>query len=70
MQKLKSYFTLQKNYEVKPLGFGFRSNTLFIVSTVGIGLFTGMFLVLLFFGGEGFDALLLCCWKKGYAREW
>lgn len=35
---------LSRDYNEKPLGLKWRSNTLFIVSTVGIGLFTDLFL--------------------------
>lgn len=37
-------FTFQKDYSKRPYGLEWRSNTLFIVATVGIGLFTDLFL--------------------------
>ncbi|KAI9728208.1 MAG: hypothetical protein M1828_004669 [Chrysothrix sp. TS-e1954] len=42
--RAKQSFTMHHNYSVKPLGFAVRSHTLFIVSTVGMGLFTDLFL--------------------------
>ena len=43
-QKLKSTLTLDHDYEVKPAGLHWRSNTFFIIATVGVGLFTDLFL--------------------------
>ena len=37
-------FSFAKDYSSKPYGLRWRSNTLFIVATVGIGLFTDLFL--------------------------
>lgn len=37
-------FTFQKDYSKRPYGLKWRSNTLFIVATVGIGIFTDLFL--------------------------
>ena len=37
-------FSFVKDYSSKPYGLRWRSNTLFIVATVGIGLFTDLFL--------------------------
>ncbi|TKX24290.1 MFS transporter-like protein 54 [Elsinoe australis] len=42
--KLKSTLQFSKDYSVKPAGLTWRSNTFFIVATVGIGLFTDLFL--------------------------
>ncbi|KAI9652298.1 MAG: hypothetical protein M1831_007084 [Alyxoria varia] len=45
MPSLLSLLPIKKdNYEKKPILFSFRSNTLFIIATVGIGLFTDLFL--------------------------
>ena len=41
---MKQVFSRDHDYNVKPLGFTVRSHTLFIVSTVGMGLFTDLFL--------------------------
>ncbi len=43
-RRLKGTLTLQDDYTIKPLGFRWRSSTLFIVSTVGIALFIDLFL--------------------------
>ncbi|KXT09002.1 hypothetical protein AC579_72 [Pseudocercospora musae] len=43
-QKLLNTLQLSKDYTVKPAGLNWRSNTFFIVATVGIGLFTDLFL--------------------------
>ncbi|KAF2148916.1 MFS general substrate transporter [Myriangium duriaei CBS 260.36] len=42
--KLKSTLQITHDYSVKPAGLEWRSNTFFIVATVGIGLFTDLFL--------------------------
>ncbi|EME78875.1 uncharacterized protein MYCFIDRAFT_43551 [Pseudocercospora fijiensis CIRAD86] len=42
--KLLNTLQLSKDYNVKPAGLTWRSNTFFIVATVGIGLFTDTFL--------------------------
>ena len=43
-KKMLNTFQFSKDYSVKPWGLRWRSNTLFIVATVGIGLFTDLFL--------------------------
>ncbi|KAI4777626.1 MFS transporter-like protein, partial [Aureobasidium sp. EXF-8846] len=43
-QKIKTTLQISHDYTVAPAGLGWRSNTLFIVSTVAVGLFTDMFL--------------------------
>lgn len=43
-QKLKSIINPTPDYTKKPIGFRWRSHTLYIVATVGIGLFTDLFL--------------------------
>jgi len=43
-QRLKSTLQISNDYTVKPAGLQWRSNTLFIVSTVAVGLFTDLFL--------------------------
>lgn len=43
-QKLLNTLQLSKDYTIKPAGLGWRSNTFFIISTVGVGLFTDLFL--------------------------
>lgn len=42
--KVLNTLQLTKDYSEKPYGLAWRSNTIFIVATVGIGLFTDMFL--------------------------
>lgn len=42
--KVLSTFQLTNDYSVKPAGLAWRSNALFIVSTVAVGLFTDLFL--------------------------
>ena len=39
-----SFFTSAKDYSKKPYALKWRSNTLFIVATVGVGLFSDLFL--------------------------
>jgi len=43
-RRLQSTVTLRHDYSVEPLGFKWRQNTFFIVATVGVGLFTDLFL--------------------------
>lgn len=43
-KKVLNTLQFSRDYSVKPWGLQWRSNTLFIVSTVGIGLFTDLFL--------------------------
>ncbi|GAB7346308.1 hypothetical protein MBLNU457_5028t1 [Dothideomycetes sp. NU457] len=43
-KRLKSTLQISHDYSVKPAGLKWRSNTLFIISTVAIGLFTDLFL--------------------------
>ncbi|KAI5201578.1 MFS transporter-like protein [Aureobasidium subglaciale] len=43
-QKIKSTLQISHDYNVTPAGIKWRSNTLFIVSTVAVGLFTDLFL--------------------------
>jgi len=43
-RRLKRTLSLQHDYTIKPLGFRWRSNTLFIVSTFGIAFFIDLFL--------------------------
>jgi len=43
-QKTLNTLQLSRDYSEKPAGLGWRSNTLFIIATVAIGLFTDMFL--------------------------
>ncbi|KER00246.1 hypothetical protein AUEXF2481DRAFT_34452 [Aureobasidium subglaciale EXF-2481] len=43
-QKVKSTLQISHDYNVTPAGIKWRSNTLFIVSTVAVGLFTDLFL--------------------------
>ncbi|KAJ4396885.1 hypothetical protein N0V93_001107 [Gnomoniopsis smithogilvyi] len=42
--KLKSTFQLTDDYTIPPAGLQWRSNTLFIIATVAVGLFTDLFL--------------------------
>lgn len=44
VQRVKSAASLNTDYTSKPVLFGLRSHTLFIIATVGIGLFTDLFL--------------------------
>lgn len=44
LAKLLNTLQIKADYTVKPSGLAWRSNTLFIVSTVAIGLFTDLFL--------------------------
>ena len=44
LHKLKSTINPKPDYIRKPIGFTWRSHTLYIISTVGIGLFTDLFL--------------------------
>lgn len=43
-KKILNTLQITKDYSEKPYGLKWRSNTLFIVATVGVGLFTDMFL--------------------------
>lgn len=43
-KRLLNTLQLSRDYTEKPYGLTWRSNTLFIVSTIGIGLFTDLFL--------------------------
>ncbi|CAD0088607.1 unnamed protein product [Aureobasidium mustum] len=43
-QKIKTTLQISHDYSVTPAGIKWRSNTLFIVSTVAVGLFTDLFL--------------------------
>jgi MFS family permease len=44
LTKLLNTLQLQNDYTVPPAGLRWRSNTLFIISTVAVGLFTDLFL--------------------------
>ncbi|KAF1347796.1 major facilitator superfamily domain-containing protein [Delphinella strobiligena] len=44
LKKLTSTLQLSRDYSVVPAGLRWRSNTFFIISTVGVGLFTDLFL--------------------------
>ncbi|KAJ9669457.1 hypothetical protein H2201_000324 [Coniosporium apollinis] len=44
LQRVKSQLPICGHQDVKPLGLRWRSNTLFIISTVAVGLFTDLFL--------------------------
>ncbi|KAI7530911.1 hypothetical protein KC317_g19929, partial [Hortaea werneckii] len=44
LTKLLNTLQIHTDYSVKPAGLQWRSNTLFIVSTVAVGLFTDLFL--------------------------
>lgn len=44
LQRFKTIFGLTKDYSKRPIGLSWRSSTLFIVATVGIGIFTDLFL--------------------------
>lgn len=46
-QKIKTTLQISHDYSVIPAGIKWRSNTLFIVSTVAVGLFTDLFLYVL-----------------------
>ncbi|KAG9626776.1 hypothetical protein KCU69_g21534, partial [Aureobasidium melanogenum] len=43
-QKIKTTLQISHDYSVTPAGIKWRSNTLFTVSTVAVGLFTDLFL--------------------------
>lgn len=44
LKQLTSTLQLSRDYSVVPAGLKWRSNTFFIISTVGVGLFTDLFL--------------------------